>query len=335
MDRGGDAYAYWVLEADTSQGAGSWWQHWGIGTFFVQWLNYVPSRIMGLPFWAGSLLYGLASSWAWVVLYQKVKSSIGSRTPPYFLIIWLMPNMHFWTSGVGKESLIWIFLVVFLIHLDFKKPQVVFSFLSLGLMFLIRPVYALILLLLLLFYWIKTSPFSKLYIWIGVLVLLSVSYLVLDQILKATHIQRLDFQNVQSYIDYQMGFLEDFKPSSYVPLQDYSFPYAYFTALFRPFPWDGEAWLYFVAGLENIFALLLLSGALSIGIWKNSWSNSRLLFQGMGFLFMLILIASISLNNFGIIMRYKAPAMIFVYLWSGLTVLSGLKLILAEQITKK
>lgn len=335
VEKGGDAHAYWILEADTSQGAESWGQYWGFGTFFIQCLNYVPSSLLGLPFWAGNLLYGLASAWAWVALYQKVNENLGEQTSPYFLIIWLLPNMHFWSSGVGKESLIWIFLVVFLIHLDFKKPQVILSFLGLGLMFLIRPVYALILSPILLFQWIKDSPFSRLYTWIGMLALLGFSYLVMDQILKATHIEKLDFQHVLSYIDYQMGFLKVFQPASYVPMQDYSFPYAYFTAFFRPFPWDGAGWLYLLAGLENLLALLLISAAFIMGIWKKSWSHHRLLYQGTFFLLLLILLASISLNNFGIIMRYKAPGMIFVYLWSGLTVFSGLKLILAKQINKK
>lgn len=334
IENGGDALGYWTLQADTSQEAQSWMQYFGLNTFFIQWLNYIPSKILGITFWLGNLLYGLMTAFAWVVFYQYVKK-MDTNLPSWALkITFLMPNMHFWTAGVTKESLIWLFLVLFFVHMKMEKKNLFLLGLGLVGMFLIRPLYASFLLVLTIVWGLINSTYPKKYTYGAIAILLVFLGLVLWQNLLATHLTDFNLSSLQAYIDFQMRFLGDFQASSYVPMENYSFPFALFTFLFRPFPWEGEGIFFIFAGIENILALALVVSAIFLAIWKRYRRQESFLVYGMVFMFLLGITGSLVLNNFGIILRYKSVAMIFLYLWAINSVFSVLKLILAKQMTK-
>lgn len=115
LEYGGDSVGYWNINADDTQGAVTWMEHWGLGTFFVQWINYLPSRVMGLSYGSGNLLYACISFLGFLKLIQlgyqawgKLADSPWSRT---WVGLLFLPNIHFWTAGVGKEALLWVGLV--------------------------------------------------------------------------------------------------------------------------------------------------------------------------------------------------------------------------------
>ncbi|EOZ98797.1 hypothetical protein A33Q_1451 [Indibacter alkaliphilus LW1] len=334
MEYGGDALGYWTMQADSSQGAESWMQHWGLGTFFVQWLNYVPSQLLGMPFWAGNLLYGLISAFAWLAIFQRINKVTETVLPRFTRLIWLLPNMHFWTAGVGKESLIWMFFVLFILNLKFRKQNMILCLAAVFLMFLVRPLYASFLLFILLFFWLKNSPYTPKQTILGTLVLVLGLGFVTSKLLLFTHMEALNLENIKAYIQFQQEFLMGFKADTYLPMEQYAFPWAFLSFLFRPMPWEGTGILFILAGLENLFAVLLVTGALMLGVWKQIWSKNEGFIYGIIFLFLISVVGSLTLNNFGIMLRYKSPAMIFLYLWALDTIFSGLKLILAKQNNK-
>ncbi len=334
MENGGDALGYWNLQADTSQQAETWMQHWGLGTFFIQWINYIPTKLLGIPFWLGNILYGLLSAWAWLTLYDKVKSEVNIQLPAYTQLIWFLPNMHFWTAGVGKESLIWIFLVLFLLGLNRSKKGLTMLGLSLIGMFLMRPLYACFLLFILAFWLIRNESISLKRRYTAFAVILLLLTFVMYALMQITHIQNLNWEAVSAYLDFQMQYLKGFNPDSYVPMENYAWPFAFFTMLFRPMPWEGEGILFLLAGMENLLALLAVMAALVLGIWKKFIPQIPVIGYGTLFLFFVVFSGSLLLNNFGIILRYKSVAMIFLYLWVLNTIFPVLKVILAKQITK-
>lgn len=334
VNYGGDALGYWTLQADSSQGAETWIEYFGLSTFFIQWLNYIPSKIFQLPFWAGNLIYGMLTAFAWLKLYSYVVKQFPDIPILALKTIFLLPNMHFWTAGVGKESLIWICLVLFFVHMSFDKKSLAIMCLSIVGMFLIRPIYASFLIFILCFWGLMHSPYARKYTYGAITILLGILVLALRQTLLAAHLPDLSWNSLQTYLDFQMQFLGGYQANSYIPMEKYSFSLALFTFYFRPFPWEGDGIWLFMAGVENILGCLLFVTAVVLSLKEKFWDNKYILVYGMLFLILLSILGSQVLNNFGIILRYKSVAMIFLYLWAINTVFSVLKLILAKHFTK-
>src|SRR5690606_4456653 len=119
---GGDAYAFWnhlkifgwdfviaIMKSGSVSG-------------YIYLLNYVSSKILKLSFFAGSMIYVLLGYAAFVFLLKIIKENIPDYlalnqikilTIPIFPAILFLPNIHFWTSGLGKDTILFFCIVVF------------------------------------------------------------------------------------------------------------------------------------------------------------------------------------------------------------------------------
>ena len=100
------------------------------------------------------------------------------------------------------------------------------------------------------------------------------------------------------------GKTEDFHIKSWEDIFAF-LPLGVFTALFRPFPWELPNLLGILAGLENIFLLLLLS----IGFLKTRWrdlKNPIVIWLVLLILTWACVFCFLSYQNFGTAIRYRA-----------------------------
>jgi hypothetical protein len=318
LQHGGDSVGYWYLHADDSQGASTWMEHWGLGTFFVQWLNYLPSRLMGLSYGSGNLLYACISFLGFLKVIQLGYGAWGMQTDSPWKRTWVallfLPNIHFWTAGVGKEALLWVGLVYALVFFqEFRRYH--YGSLGLLLSFAVRPLNGAILLLLLGARLIttKTAQLSGKWVWVGLLVLLllGAGYRLLYQ----THMPGLTVSALDAFSRGQFAFLEGFHAGSEIPMATYSWPRRIWTIIFLPLDGgNGSIW-HIAATVENGLSLLLL------GIAGISWISAglkvslpRFLLYGMGAGIFLTLAYGLTLNNLGIIMRMKSFYILFFLL---------------------
>lgn len=322
---GGDSLGYWNLNADDSQGAVTWLEHWGLGTFFVQWLNYLPSRVMGLSYGSGNLVYACISFLGFLKLIKlgykvwgKYANSPWSRT---WVALLFLPNIHFWTAGVGKEALLWVGLVYALAFLQ-NFGHYRSGSLAMLLSFAVRPLNGAILLILLgtRLITIRSVQLPNKWIWAGVLVLLMLGagYRLLYQ----THMPGLTLSALSEFSRGQFAFLEGFRAGSEFPMDTYSWPRRIWTIAFLPLDLgNGSSW-HIAAAVENALTLLLIGLA---GIsWAGAGVRVALPFfsmYGMAVGFFLIIAYGLTLNNMGIIMRMKSFYMIF-FLLAGWHVLN-------------
>ena len=96
-------------------------------------------------------------------------------------------------------------------------------------------------------------------------------------------------------------------------------PLGIFTALFRPFPWELHSLLGILAGLENIFLLLLLSRAVLKTRWKDL-KNPIVIWLILLILTWASVFCFLSYQNFGTAMRYKAqilPILLVLMVYLG------------------
>lgn len=293
-------------------------EHWGLSTFFVQWLNYIPSRVLGLSYASGNLLYSCVSFLGFWKLIQLGYQAWGrhgdhwmSRT---WVIVLFLPNIHFWTGGVGKETLLWVGLVYALAFFQ-NLGRFPSGSLAIFLSFAVRPLNGAVLLVMLGIRLIttKSTQISGKWIWTGVLLLLilGAGYRLLYQ----THMPSLTFAALEEFSKGQFAFLEGFSAGSEVPMDSYSWPRRIWTITFLPLDLgNGSIW-HIAAAVENGFSLLLLflAGIRWIGA-GGKVSFPAFLLYGIAVGGMLILAYGLTLNNMGIIMRMKSFYMPFFLL---------------------
>jgi hypothetical protein len=325
-----DAHHYWGLDFDIA--SKQWFDFFSYGTDFVVWLNY-PFIQLGIPFLGGFLLYGLIG---YVAVWQFLKWSFQllngvnfKGKTILFLILFLWPNLHYWTAVLGKEPLIFWSLVQVFGVLSFQKKHTSISFvMACLLLIIIRPHVAILLLGAVGISFVifgKATLLTKLkWSTFGLTIVVVLGYMVL----QLSHIRRLDWDRIMRF---NRGSVLSFERSnSYVPMEEYSFFYKLFSFYFRPLPMEVTTLKGWIVGMENLLflILLILFGYIFLRFWREIqkktvplWCSSALFFGAFSGCIYVFRYA-----NFGIFMRTKmmyAPFVVVAILWLGIKLFSS------------
>ncbi|NBU81356.1 MAG: hypothetical protein EBS55_06880 [Flavobacteriaceae bacterium] len=306
VERGiADSQLYW-FQNEYTQGK-SWLDFFKYGTDFILFLNY-PFVKLGIPYWGGFLLYGTIGflgiiQWIrWVKVV--VKDTFIIRNTNWLWLVFLWPNLHYWTASLGKEALLfWGIASVFYALVIHRYTS--FSFIVGSLLVLIvRPHVAMLLftaIVLVLFFKKNYSLKRRLFLLsISLLVLLASVYMAF----QLSGIRYFNWQRIQYFNEFS---IRSFKHSgSYVPMLDYNYCYKLFSFHFRPLFFDAHNVSMMLASLENLIILLLFVLALLIILRY----YSRLVFPAwMKITFWFALLATVvyieRYANLGIFMRTK------------------------------
>ena len=263
----GIAYAYFLYNKGDAHNYWNLTEHWttyiGIGTKVIKLINYPLVAVLKLPFWFGFLIYNLIGFVAIWELYSFAHHYISPKTKMADLllkILCLLPNLHFWTSIIGKEPV--VFLAVTWIMTQYADAKF-YSFKSiLGwlLLMAIRPHVAMFLLLAVLITAVCSSgkwSYRKIgWMLAGLLGCFSLYILTL----KLLNRNPFDIQYILERNDASLIAFR--RANSYVPMIDYNIVERFFALNFRPLFWDADSFLSLILSVENGLVLLLLSGAL-------------------------------------------------------------------------
>ena len=308
---GGDSTAYWNLTADVSQNAEEWMDYWGRNTFFIQWLNYYPSKILKLSYLAGCFIYSCLSAlgFVWLVILSRPIYLLAIKHSQFFsisfILLFFLPGPHFWTGIVGKEALIWFCMMLAIRKV--KARRILIFVLATGILIWIRPLLGIIILGVAAVY----SGFDKslstrmrngilVFSLVGVIFSLgSLSYMM--------HLDEMSFRSIGQFSESQYDFLENFEPNTSIPMKGKSYFYRLFAVGFRPLPGEIPSFWGLFAGLENLILLIL-----SLGLFPALYYSSKkitlflplvALIVGIG---ILLLSIALSVNVLGIMIRLKS-----------------------------
>ncbi|QOW10623.1 hypothetical protein Q73A0000_09680 [Kaistella flava (ex Peng et al. 2021)] len=236
--------------------------------------------------------------------------------PAFFvgLFLLIIPNLHLWTSFIGKESILFVALVVMtekLLQRRIKSASFVLSFLLIA---LIRPHVAVVLLVaLMIAYMWKGNLGVKEKMGVGVISLFCFLgiYLLLK---KIAFIRTNPWKRIIHIYDYHIKGLK--KTDAYVPLDEYHLPYKIFTFYFRPLPFEKTGWLYQIWSIENLILLLISGGVFYIAV-RNFKTIKWGLYEVFASLTILLLAVMYvyAYANYGLIARTKIMAMPFLYIF--------------------
>lgn len=252
----GDSYLYWAKTFNINRY--SWLDFTGLNTNFILFLNY-PFIKLGLPFWFGFLLYsvigflGILKFIQWTELaFRDSFKYIGISL---LCLVFLLPNLHFWTATLGKEPLVFYGIASVFYALISKKYYAPSFITGCLLLIFTRPHVALMLLssIAIVFLFQKKYAIKKRICFF--LIFFSLFSVLLYLSLKLSHIKYLDWNRIHYFNQYSILSFKD--SGSYVPMMEYNFFHRFFVFNFQPLFSDAFTTLGWLASFENMLVLLI------------------------------------------------------------------------------
>ena len=320
---GGDADNYWLTASQINfeQAVQAFFRA-GPGTYGLHLLNFGIVKPLGLSFFALSMVYTLIGHIGIVYFYIFFKNNIPYNTKigSYYLfpLLFFLPNLHFWSSGVGKDTLLFLSIALFFYGMQNPLKNLGKLALALGLSYLIRPHITIFLITSFGLAFVldgKLKSYQKI-LFFGLC--LAGFFALFDNIMAYLKLESLDAESVSEFTDTRVSNLSRSSTGSSVDISSYPFPLKIFTFLYRPLFFDINGVMAIVASFENLLLLIISWKFLKLNPIK-MFKNGNYLVKGL-FIFLVIGAVSFSLilSNLGIMLRQKnmfIPALLFICLW--------------------
>lgn len=315
---GGDALTYWKI------GPGQFENYLsrGPGTAFIFVLNYPLVVSLGLSFLSGSILYASVGFLGFLFLYlstvEIIETNISISGIKFFPFILFLPNLHFWSSGVSKDSIVFFGIGLFLFSTLKPFKRLIGVVLSLSLVYFIRPHITIFLLIsfgigFLLDNKMKTSVKAILSI-----SMLAAAAFIFADVMKFLKLDELSSENLEQFSTTRVGNLSRSHTGSSIEISSYPLPLKIFTFVYRPLFFDARNITGLFASLENLLILLLTFKLFGHNPLK-AFSKAPYQIKGLLLFFLLgVLSFSNILGNLGIMMRMKImvmPALLVFLFW--------------------
>ena len=317
-----DAWGYWLRPKSMSPT-----DFWNAlfnerGTYFVDALNYIPSNILGMGFFANNLLFGfigfIGLAYFYVIAIKVIPYNIKLGKFYIFPLVFFLPNLHFWSTGLGKDSLLFFSIGMFTYALFSPFRHLIMIFISLGIAFFIRPHMLLFILISFgLAYAIDSNSGAIKRLFLAV-TLIAGSIIILPSVLEFVKVDEISLDSVEKFSENRSAALSREKTESRLS-QNSSFPAKLFAFYFRPFFFDINGLPALIASFENLLLFIL---GIKVLRQKPYLSFKRAPFIIKGFLiFTLIgsIAFSLSLGNVGIMLRMRnmfLPGFLIFIMWS-------------------
>jgi hypothetical protein len=320
LNFGGDSYGYWkfgmeqVIIRDPT-----WMKYFGESTKFILWLCYFPSQVLGLSYITGNILFGflgfIGIRYIFVMVADLFPANHSVLNVPLFPTVFYFLNLHFWSSGVGKDAICFWGIAWFLFALQQYRDRWWQAIFALFFVYMARPHMGLALLSgsgIAILLGSEIKPTIK--IALSSVALIGAVYLS-SSTLESLRLEDFSLETLEEFTGTKVNDLSKGKVGSGVDLASYSWPMKLFTYMFRPLFVDAHNIVSFFSSFENLLYLWL-----SLFIYRN-WTPEAIrdmpLFIKAGMItFIPVTLAFMnSLSNLGIVMRMKNMTMIYFLLF--------------------
>jgi hypothetical protein len=295
----------------------------GEGTSFMLAFNYLFSNTLNMSYFSNTMVFSLFGFMGLTFFYL-----ISIKLIPYnskvlgytlFPLVFFMPNMHFWSSGVGKDTTLFLCIGMFVYGMISPLKRFPLIFISGVLSMAIRPHITLFLLLgfgLAYVFGGKVPLFQRV---LFSFLLFGVGLAILPSVMEFAKIEEATVDGFDRFAEAKAGVLSRENTGSAVDISSYPFPLKVFTFWFRPLFFDVRNINGLISSLENIVLLVLF-----VKVVKNkllqTFRASPFIVKGLVFFLIIGTLAfSQSLGNVGIMIRMRnmfLPGMIIFILWS-------------------
>lgn len=287
-----------------------------LGTKFVTYVTHLFSQGLDANYLNVTLIFNFFGSIGLILLYLSVKN-LFLKINKYWFFMLLIPSMSFWSAGLGKDSIAFFCVCLFLYAVSSNKKYNILMSFSFFLMFMIRPHIAFIMLASYSVYFIIRAKIHIVFklvslpaIFLGILFSLRI-------VQEYVGIEDVSLDNVGDYVDQRQGYNQG--GGSSLDIASMSYPMQMFTYVFRPLPFEASSAVALVTSLENTILLFLF-----IYILFKSKFNFRPFIHDKNlwlftYIFLTCTILAMTTANLGIATRQKwmfMPVLLYLLIYS-------------------
>ncbi len=316
-----DAIGYWFKPKNYSMEDILFFFKRGSGTSFMYVVNYFPSKILGLSYLAGTFIYTLFGFIGLLLFVRVADKYVPYNTSLWgvklFPLLFFLPNLHFWSVAVGKDTISFFCIALFVFSMQNIKKNWYFLLFAIPFLYMTRPHVAFILLISYGVIYLFSGKIKTSYKVLISAVLISGVIYILPDVMEYVKLKDITLEDFEERTEQQAGFLRE--GGSAIDLSNSSIPVKLFSFLYRPNITDINSALSLVAAVENILLLILTFLAFRrrrIKTFKAAPIPIQALFI---FLLLGIVVFSQSLGNLGIMLRMRnmlLPGMLIYFLWA-------------------
>jgi hypothetical protein len=263
--KGGDAKFYWL--APKNMYFDDIWQLVilvGRSTSIMLLINYFFSNTLSLSFFSGMILYSFIGYWGFIYILLIIKKLIPNYLDladtnkykiPMIPLVFFLPNTHFWSVSIGKDTLCFFGVILFIYSIISIKKRLFQLLIGSIILFFIRPHVLLFLVVAFGLAFIikgKIEFYRKVFI---TLIMTIVFFPLLNAVFKLAKIDQLNSESIDKFNHIKSTALS--KAGSGLDISSYSYPYKVFTFLFRPLFFDAFNLLSIICSIENLILLIL------------------------------------------------------------------------------
>jgi hypothetical protein len=292
----------------------NWSDFYGTSTRFVEWLAFPFIQYLNFSYEAMMALFSLAGFLGFLYFYVFFRENIKLKHTflgvDLLALIFFLPNLHFWSSSLGKGSISMLGLGLFFYGISKVSTRWIAIIIGGVIVYHVRPHILLVILVSSVLAFVFSNRgvgfFSKMAFVIGASIAF---FFIYQDVLQLVGIEEEQF--VSQGLDLTHRASELTKATSGVDIGSYSLPMQLFTFLYRPLFVDAPGMLGLFVSFENLFYLVLtlqLFGSFK-GITYLFRSGFLVKSAFLSFLSVAIALAQIA-GNLGLAMRQKSQVMI-------------------------
>jgi hypothetical protein len=272
-------------------------------------------RYLGFSFPAMMILFSFLGFLGFIYFYVFFKENL--RFKHQFLgvdlltLIFFLPNLHFWSSSLGKGSIIFLGIGLFFYGISKIKTRIAAIIIGGFIIYHVRPHIMFVILVSSAIGFVFSNRRVS-FIWRTVFLIgASVAFFfIYRDVLTLVGIN--DEEVITEGLDLTHRAQELTKATSGVDITNYSLPMQLFTFLYRPLFIDAPGLLGIIVSFENVLYLLLTIKILNLGGLRFMFSGDFLAKSAfLSFLTVSIALAQIA-GNLGLAMRQKSQVMILL-----------------------
>ena len=310
-----DANMYYRVGSEIGQ-SGDLVIEFGLGTDFVIWLVAHIQRLFDLQKLTLFLLFSMVGFTGLLFLLRAMSTWLVGKNASWLWLLLFMPGLSFWTSSIGKDSLIF-FALCYLLYaiLHFSLIRIA---LALLVIMLIRPHVGIVAIMSLsLALMVDKKQLSAHAKWLSAAILLTLLVMLVPFVTSYVGLSELSLQAIVNKIEAQSGHNQE--GGGALDITQLSLPGQIFAYLFRPIFFDAKNMLGVVVSFENAIYLgmcLMLLRRQMISFFQQH--KSVVLWFSLFFFAGMTLMMATTTANSGIAVRQKMmffPYLIFVFVW--------------------
>ena len=285
----------------------------GSPTGSMLFLNYIPARVLGISFLAGNIIYATIGFFGFVYFYAVLKELTPDTSSlknikifgiSIFPLLFFLPNLHFWSAGIGKDTLLFFCIALFMYSILKIKTRLLGIIISIVISLLLRPHIMLFLLIAFGIAYVldgNLKPYQKFFIFI----IFIVGFISLfDYVLQFVQLENFEIDTLEQYSSKKISGLSQGSGSG-VDVGNYSYPFKVFTFLYRPLFIDAPNALGLLSSIENLILVIF-----TFKILRNSpikaFRKGPVVLKGAVIFFLLgAATFPLILGNLGIMLRQK------------------------------